>query len=70
MKSGNRISWMQMACLIIAMLAIGTASIYVTHITDGNADHFDWFMVIVLTLIGVSNAVQFFTIRKNDHNRK
>lgn len=70
MKSGNRISWMQMACLIIAMLAIGTASIYVTHITGGNADHFDWFMVIVLTLIGISNAVQFFTIRKNDRNRK
>lgn len=70
MKPDNRISWIEMAYLVIAMLAIGTASIYVTHITDGGADHFDWFMVIVLTLIGVSNAVQFFYTRKKRGNRK
>ena len=57
MKPDNRISWIEMAYLIIAMLAIGTASIYVTHIT-------------VLTLIGVSNAVQFFYARKKRGNRK
>lgn len=70
MKPDNRITWIEMAYLVIAMLAIGTASIYVTHITDGGADHFDWFMVIVLTLIGVSNAVQFFYARKKRGNRK
>ena len=50
-----RFSWMQAALLIIAMLAIGVATIYTSRIIDGNGDHFDWFMAVVLVIIAVSN---------------
>ncbi len=69
-KTGRtRFSWMQAALLIIAMLAIGVATIYTSRIIDGGADHFDWFMAIVLVIIAVSNMVQFFQARKRDSGR-
>ena len=46
------------------MLAIGTASIYTARIIDGKGDHFDWFMAVVLVIIGISNTVQFFRSRR------
>lgn len=64
-----RFSWMQAALLIIAMLAIGVATIYTSRIIDGNGDHFDWFMAVVLVIIAVSNMVQFFQTRKRDSGR-
>lgn len=57
-------SWLEMAYLVIAMLAIGCASIYATNIINGDADEFDWIMGIALVLIGVSNAMQFFAYRR------
>ena len=60
---------MQAALLIIAMLAIGVATIYTSRIIDGNGDHFDWFMAVVLVIIAVSNMVQFFQTRKRDSGR-
>lgn len=66
----GKFSWMQMVYLIIAMLAMGIASIYVTRIIDGDSDHFDWIMTIALMLIGVSNALQFFYSRRNDARRR
>ena len=64
-----KFSWMQAALLIIAMLAIGVATIYTSRIIDGNGDHFDWFMAVVLVIIAVSNMVQFFQTRKRDSGR-
>lgn len=64
-----RFSWMQAALLIIAMLAIGVATIYTSRIIDGSGDHFDWFMAVVLVIIAVSNMVQFFQTRKRDSGR-
>lgn len=64
-----KFSWMQAALLIIAMLAIGVATIYTSRIIDGGADHFDWFMAVVLVIIAVSNMVHFFQARKRDSGR-
>ena len=62
-KTGRtRFSWMQAALLIIAMLAIGVATIYTSRIIDGGAD-------LVLVIIAVSNMVQFFQARKRDSGR-
>lgn len=60
----RKFPWLQTILLVIAMLAIGTASIYTARIIDGKGDHFDWFMAVVLVIIGISNTVQFFRSRR------
>ena len=57
-RPGGRFSWLGMLYLIVAMLAIGVATIYATRIIEGDGDHFDWFMSVVLVIIGISNALQ------------
>ena len=63
-RQPGSLSWQSVSFLIIAMLAIGFASIYASRIIDGNGDHFDWFMSVILVIIGISNALQFIYSRR------
>lgn len=69
-KTTGKFSWLQMVYLIIAMLAMGIASIYATRIIDGSRDSFDWIIAIALVIIGISNALQFFYSRRKDSRRR